>query len=209
MVDEASIPFLGYLPQEMEGSDIFSFYHPGDLPYLKEVYENLMADQGKRVKSRPYRFKVKNGCYITMETNWSCFINPWSKKLEFVLGQHTVLKGPTNKDIFAETGDQSELAVNQTTATTETAKNNNNTLACIDEVPVNQVKSIQENIRMLLQETITRRPAAAISTSNGGDLKTTQSSRRQKLASFMGTLLEAMTQAGQTSTKEPSINRYV
>ena len=54
-VDEIAIPYLGYLPQEMEGSDIFNFYHPGDLIYLKEAYENIVADQGKPFKSRAYR----------------------------------------------------------------------------------------------------------------------------------------------------------
>ena len=48
--------------------------------------------QGKPFRSRPYRFKVRNGDYIVLETDWSCFINPWSRRLEFVLGKHTVLK---------------------------------------------------------------------------------------------------------------------
>ena len=92
----------------MEGADIFNFYHHGDLVYLKEAYENIMADQGKPFKSRPYRFKAKNGCYLTLETVWSCFINPWSKKLEFVDAKHTILKGPANKEIFVEPGETAE-----------------------------------------------------------------------------------------------------
>lgn len=67
-----------------------------------------MADQGKPFKSRPYRFKAKNGCYLTLDTIWSCFINPWSKKLEFVDAKHTILKGPSNKDVFAEQGEATE-----------------------------------------------------------------------------------------------------
>ena len=104
-MDEIAISYLGYLPQEMEGTDIFNFYHPGDLVYLKEAYENIIADQGKPFKSREYRFKAKNGCYLTLETIWSCFINPWSKKLEFVDAKHTIVKEPINKDIFAEPGE--------------------------------------------------------------------------------------------------------
>ena len=45
MVEEAAIPFLGYLPQDMERSDVFSYYHPQDLPYLKQVYETIMLEQ--------------------------------------------------------------------------------------------------------------------------------------------------------------------
>lgn len=98
----------------MEGADIFNFYHPADLVYLKEAYENIMADRGKPFKSRPYRFKAKNGCFLTMETVWSCFINPWSKKLEFVDGKHTILKGPANKDVFAEQGEVVETGESNT-----------------------------------------------------------------------------------------------
>ncbi len=29
----------------MEGSDVFQYYHPQDLPYLKEVYEAVMTEQ--------------------------------------------------------------------------------------------------------------------------------------------------------------------
>ena len=58
--------------------------------------------QGKPFRSKSYRFKVRNGGYIFLETDWSCFINPWSKKLEFVIGKHTVLKGPPKPDVFAE-----------------------------------------------------------------------------------------------------------
>ncbi len=120
-MDEIAISFLGYLPQDMEGADVFNFYHPGDLVYLKEAYENLMADHGKPFKSRPYRFKAKNGGYLTMETVWSCFINPWSKKLEFVDAKHTVLKGPANKDVFAEPGETVEAEGNTETAPANTA----------------------------------------------------------------------------------------
>ena len=45
MVEEAAIPFLGYLPQDMERSDVFSYYHPEDLPYLKQVYQSIMLEQ--------------------------------------------------------------------------------------------------------------------------------------------------------------------
>ena len=111
-VDEIAIPYLGYLPQELEGSDTFNYYHPGDLVYIKEAYENIVSDQGKPFKSRAYRFKAKNGCYLTLETVWSCFINPWSKKLEFVDAKHTIIKGPTNKDIFAEPGENTLVVEN-------------------------------------------------------------------------------------------------
>ena len=104
-MDDTAIPYLGYLPQDIEGEDIFNFYHPSDLLIIKEAYENIMGSQGKPFKSRPFRLKAKNGCYITVETIWSCFINPWSKKLEFIDGKHKIVKGPTNVNVFSEPGE--------------------------------------------------------------------------------------------------------
>lgn len=75
------------------------FYHPEDMPLLKEVYEAITKNSHiKRmsVTSRPYRFLTKNGCYITVETEFEGFVHPWSRKLEVVRGTHKVLQGKTN-----------------------------------------------------------------------------------------------------------------
>ena len=100
MVEESAIAYLGYLPQDIENSDIFSYYHPKDIPYLKEVYNTVVRQQGRPFQSRPVRFRVQNGGYILLETDFSCFINPWSRLLEFVTGTHTVLQGPPIADVF-------------------------------------------------------------------------------------------------------------
>ena len=206
-VDESAIPYLGYLPQDMEGEDIFDFYHPSDLGTIKEAYENIMADQGKSFKSGSYGFKVKNGGYITLETVWSCFINPWSKKLEFVDGKHTILKGPSNPAVFADPGEvpseqkQNEDANDSNKATPANSSSNATPVAQprnSDEVaetgssssPVDpkKQKSLQESIKILLKEPITR-----VAASYRADFTHHSSRRRKKLASFMGTLLEEMT----------------
>jgi len=51
-----------------------------------------MKENGSSFPSKPYRFRAQNGSYVLLETEWSSFVNPWSKKLEFVIGQHRVLK---------------------------------------------------------------------------------------------------------------------
>ncbi|KAF5282787.1 hypothetical protein FQR65_LT02784 [Abscondita terminalis] len=102
-VDADVVMNFGYLPQEMLGKSVFDFYHPEDLPFLKEVYESIMLKcqiTGSVYRSKPYRFAVQNGDFVMVETEWSCFINPWSRRLEFVIGLHRVLQGPTNPDVF-------------------------------------------------------------------------------------------------------------
>ncbi|XP_023220143.1 period circadian protein-like isoform X1 [Centruroides sculpturatus] len=109
-VDNSAVPYLGYLPQDMIGYSVFDFYHVDDMPQLKDIYELVVKEQGCSFRSKPYRFRVFNGCYITIETEWSCFINPWSYKLEFVVGQHRVLKGPENIDVFKQSSKEITIA---------------------------------------------------------------------------------------------------
>lgn len=39
-VDPDVVTNFGFLPQDMLGKSIFDFYHPEDMPFLKEVYES-------------------------------------------------------------------------------------------------------------------------------------------------------------------------
>ena len=38
----------------------------------------------------PVRLCCQNGDYITLDTSWSSFINPWSRKVAFIIGRHKV-----------------------------------------------------------------------------------------------------------------------
>lgn len=91
--------------------------------------------EGSSFRSKPYRFAVQNGGCVVLDTEWSAFVNPWTKKLEFVVGQHRVLKGPMDPDIFRVTPD------------TESSY-----LASISEEVLKEAKIIQGEIRALLDE---------------------------------------------------------
>ncbi|CAH1109624.1 unnamed protein product [Psylliodes chrysocephalus] len=102
-VDPDVVTNFGFLPQDMLGKSIFDFYHPEDMPFLKEIYESVMRMcqiAGSVFRSKPYRFAVQNGTFAKIETEWSSFVNPWSRRLEFVIGFHRVTEGPLNPDIF-------------------------------------------------------------------------------------------------------------
>ncbi|KAL4221654.1 circadian regulation of translation [Mactra antiquata] len=97
-----TIPLLGYLPQDMIGVSIFEFFHSDDLARLYNIYSKVIALKGVPYKSGPIRLLAKNGSWISCVTEWSSFVNPWSKRLEFIIGKHTVVKGPENVDVFSE-----------------------------------------------------------------------------------------------------------
>lgn len=104
--DPEAIPYLGHLPQDLTGNSVFDCYHPEDLMLLKEAYEEMVREQGKPHRSKPYRFRTFNGSYVTLETEWLCFVNPWTKRIDSIIGQHRVLKGPSDIAIFLDPGDK-------------------------------------------------------------------------------------------------------
>lgn len=108
---------------------------PSIIHIYSHVVEQVIKLEGASFRSKPYRFGVQNGGYVVLETEWSSFINPWTKKLEFVVGQHRVLKGPANPDIF------------RVPYATEYSQ-----LANISEEVLKEAKIIQGEIRTLLDE---------------------------------------------------------
>ncbi|CAB0029299.1 unnamed protein product [Trichogramma brassicae] len=101
-VDQDVVQYMGYLPQDMINRSLFCYYHPEDLPLIKDIYETIInLEESSSFRSKPYRFIVHNGGCIVIDTEWSCFVNPWTKKLEFVVGSHRVLKGPVDPNVFS------------------------------------------------------------------------------------------------------------
>lgn len=166
-VDGASVGAFGYLPQDIIGKPIMDFYHPEDMALLKEIYGTVMQKgktAGASFCSQPYRFLIRNGNYIMLETEWTSFVNPWSRKLEFVNGHHRVLQGPKHCNIFTNSPDVS--------------------IKFADEL-LNIGKKIQDEILQMMTEPISR-PTDTV--------KNQVSKRCQALASFMETLMNEVSQ---------------
>ncbi|CAL1527229.1 unnamed protein product [Lymnaea stagnalis] len=97
-----AVRLLGFLPQDLNGMSIFELYHPEDFHQLLEIHKKIILSMGQPFKSGTVRLRTRNGSFVEVETEWSSFINPWSKRLEFIIGQHTVLKGPSRPDLFED-----------------------------------------------------------------------------------------------------------
>ncbi|XP_078066231.1 period circadian protein homolog 2 [Mustelus asterias] len=64
----------------------------------------VLKHAGQPFEHSPVRFCTQNGEYITIDTSWSSFVNPWSRKVSFIIGRHKVRTGPLNEDVFASPG---------------------------------------------------------------------------------------------------------
>ncbi|XP_052404132.1 period circadian protein homolog 2-like isoform X1 [Carassius gibelio] len=99
-VDERAVPLLGYLPQDLIGTPVLLHLHPSDRPVMLGIHRKILQYAGQPF-DHSIRFCARNGEYITIDTSWSSFVNPWSRKVSFVIGRHKVRMGPVNEDVFA------------------------------------------------------------------------------------------------------------
>ncbi|XP_045509688.1 period circadian protein-like isoform X2 [Colias croceus] len=159
-IDPESVPYLGYSPQDIVNKDALHLYHPHDLAYLRQVYETIVKEGGVP-RSKPYRMMAQNGDYVKLETEWSSFINPWSRKLEFVIGKHLLIEGPNNPDVFQSADIEKSFKFSE------------------DEK--NKAQTLRESIVRIMNELLTKPAEAA---------KQQMTKRCQDLASFMESLME-------------------
>ncbi|XP_024921843.1 period circadian protein homolog 2 isoform X3 [Cynoglossus semilaevis] len=99
-VDERAVPLLGYLPQDLIGTQVLLHLHPNDRPIMLAIHRKIHQYAGQPFDHSSVRFCARNGEYIILDTSWSSFVNPWSRKVSFVIGRHKVRMGPVNEDVF-------------------------------------------------------------------------------------------------------------
>ncbi|KAK2899833.1 period circadian protein homolog 1b isoform X1 [Channa argus] len=99
-VDERAVPLLGYLPQDLVGTPTLLYIHPEDRPMMVAIHEKIFQFAGQPFDYSPLRMCARSGEYLTIDTSWSSFVNPWSRKVAFIVGRHKVRTSPLNEDVF-------------------------------------------------------------------------------------------------------------
>ncbi|KAM8790473.1 period circadian protein homolog 3 [Rhynchonycteris naso] len=101
-IDERAVPLLGYLPQDLVGTSILTYLHPEDRSLMVAIHQKVLKYAGHPpFEHSPIRFCTQNGDYIILDSSWSSFVNPWSRKVSFIMGRHKVRTSPLNEDVFA------------------------------------------------------------------------------------------------------------
>ncbi|XP_040980246.1 period circadian protein homolog 3 isoform X12 [Aquila chrysaetos chrysaetos] len=101
-IDDRAVPLLGYLPQDLIGTSILMYLHPEDRPLMIAIHQKILKFAGQPpFEHLPIRFCTQNGDYVILDTSWSSFVNPWSRKVVFIIGRHKVRTSPLNEDVFA------------------------------------------------------------------------------------------------------------
>ncbi|XP_062402966.1 aryl hydrocarbon receptor nuclear translocator-like protein 2 isoform X1 [Sardina pilchardus] len=117
-VDQRATTVLGYLPQELLGTSCYEYFHQDDLPHLAERHRKVLRTKEK-IETNCYKFKTKYGSFVTLQSQWFSFINPWTKEVEYIVSTNTVISG---KSSASGSGDRSGQPTNSRTSEDDSKK---------------------------------------------------------------------------------------
>ncbi|XP_070709674.1 basic helix-loop-helix ARNT-like protein 2 [Pempheris klunzingeri] len=93
-VDQRATTVIGYLPQEVLSTSCYEYFHQDDLQHLAEKHRQVLRSKEK-IETPCYKFKTKYGSYVSLQSQWFSFTNPWTKEVEFIVSLNRVIpRGP-------------------------------------------------------------------------------------------------------------------
>uniref|UniRef100_A0A8C8JVL4 Aryl hydrocarbon receptor nuclear translocator-like protein 1 n=1 Tax=Oncorhynchus tshawytscha TaxID=74940 RepID=A0A8C8JVL4_ONCTS len=89
-VDQRATAILAYLPQELLGTSFYEYFHQDDIGHLAGCHRQVLQMREK-INTNCYKFKIKDGSFITLRSRWFSFMNPWTKEVEYIVSTNTVV----------------------------------------------------------------------------------------------------------------------
>lgn len=111
-VDQRATTILGYLPQELLGTSCYEYFHQDDLLHLAERHRKVLRSKEK-IETNCYKFKTKHGSFVTLQSQWFSFVNPWTKEVEYIVSTNTVISHDLSRT--SRSGNKSEQSSNSKT----------------------------------------------------------------------------------------------
>ncbi|XP_032361640.1 aryl hydrocarbon receptor nuclear translocator-like protein 1 isoform X2 [Etheostoma spectabile] len=89
-VEQQATTVIGYLPQEVLGTSCYEYFHQDDLLHLADKHRQVLRSKEK-IETHCYKFKTKYGSYVSLQSQWFSFTNPWTKEVEFIVSSNQVV----------------------------------------------------------------------------------------------------------------------
>ena len=89
-VDQRVSLLLGYLPQELNGTSLYEHILYDDIPAISECHRKVLKDR-EEVLTPYFRFQTKDGKFVTLESKWKHFRNPFTKEIEYIICKNYLL----------------------------------------------------------------------------------------------------------------------
>ncbi|XP_054609181.1 basic helix-loop-helix ARNT-like protein 2 isoform X1 [Dunckerocampus dactyliophorus] len=89
-IEQQATTLIGYLPQEILGTSCYEYFHQDDLQQMAEKHRQVLHSKEK-IDTKCYKFKTKYGSYISLQSQWFSFTNPWTKEVEFIVSLNRVV----------------------------------------------------------------------------------------------------------------------
>ncbi|XP_010752297.3 aryl hydrocarbon receptor nuclear translocator-like protein 2 isoform X1 [Larimichthys crocea] len=105
-VDQRATTILGYLPQELLGTSCYEYFHQDDLPHLADRHRKVLRTKEK-IETNCYKFKTKHGSFVTLQSQWFSFVNPWTKEVEYIVSTNTVISYDHSRTSLGNKSEQS------------------------------------------------------------------------------------------------------
>lgn len=112
-VDQRATTVLGYLPQELLGTSCYEYFHQDDLPHLADRHRKVLRSKEK-IETNCYKFKTKHGSFVTLQSQWFSFVNPWTKEIEYIVSTNTVISQDHSRP--SQAGNKSGQSTNSKTS---------------------------------------------------------------------------------------------
>lgn len=112
-VDQRATTILGYLPQELLGTSCYEYFHQDDLPHLADRHRKVLRSKEK-IETNCYKFKTKHGSFVTLQSQWFSFVNPWTKEIEYIVSTNTVISQDHSRP--SQSGTKSGQSTNSKTS---------------------------------------------------------------------------------------------
>ncbi|XP_039617601.1 aryl hydrocarbon receptor nuclear translocator-like protein 2 isoform X2 [Polypterus senegalus] len=103
-VDQRATTILGYLPQELLGTSCYEYFHQDDLLHLADRHRKVLRSKEK-IETNYYKFKTKYGSFVTLQSRWFSFTNPWTKEVEYIVSTNTVISSREFCETLPQSGD--------------------------------------------------------------------------------------------------------